>query len=378
MKVCVIASDLSTGGALTALSAADALADKHEVFILGPQFGAQLWPGLATTRHRIVAVPSARDATFVPKLPRLVRPLQVDVVFCCKPRFPSLFPALVARARWSVPVVLYVDDDELAMTAPGRDQPLWRRLSDPGGDLYTRFAHRMVRRADAVLCASTGLQRLYGGEVVPLPRDIGVPLPPTDDGAKLRAALGLAPTDFVIGFIGVPRAHKGIDVLLAAMAQSPSSAMRLLIVPPANYRDLAELREVAAESDGRVLLIEGRPTADVPIFLSACDAVAIPQRKTPEADAQIPAKLLEAMAMGKAIVATAVSDIPEYLVGCGLVIEPDRSEDLARALELLQRDPELRNRLGAAAREVFAARLSHAALAPRVQAQVERVAKLRR
>jgi len=378
MKVCVIASDLSTGGALTALGAADALAGRHDVFILGPQFGAQLWPGFASTRHRIVAVPSVRGPAFFAKLPLLIRSLRVEVVFCCKPRFPSLFPALVARARWSVPVILYVDDDELAMTAPGRHRPIWRRLSDPGGDLFTRFAHKLSRRADAVLCASTGLQRLYGGEVLPLPRNIGAYVPASPDGANLRMELGLAPTDFVVGFIGVPRPHKGIDVLLAAVAQASIPALRLLIVPPANFDDLAELRQVAAQSDGHVLLVEGRPSAAVPTFLAACDAVAIPQRQTPEADAQIPAKLVEAMAMGKAIVASAVSDIPKYLAGCGLVIQPDRSEDLSRALERLHRDPDLRSRLGIAAREAFASRLSQDALAPLVQAAVERVAARRR
>jgi len=66
----------------------------------------------------------------------------------------------------------------------------------------------------------------------------------------------------------------------------------------------------------------------------------------------MPVALLEAMAHGLAIVATRVGGIPE-VVDHGvdaLLVEPRDSAALALALRELLADPELRNRLGRAAR----------------------------
>jgi len=375
MKICVLAHDLSGGGALTALGMADALARTHEVVIVGPQFGPGLWPALRETKHRVLAIDSSRDYRFFLQIVRFVRPLHVDALVCCKPRFPSLFPALIAKWLWRVPVLLVVDDDELAMTAPGRAQRLHRRLIDPAGYFYTRVAHRVRGRVDATVCVSHFLTKQYGGEVLPLPRDLSAYDPARHDGGALREQLGLAASDFVVGFIGIPRAHKGMDVLLAAMDRIPDHSLRLLVVPPAGYRELGDLRERAVRSAGRILLVEDRPNSEVPTFLAACDAVAIPQRRTPEANAQMPAKLIEAMAMGKAIIATAVSDIPLHLEDRGIVIEPDRVDELAQALDQLMKTPSLRARLGSAARAYYLEHLSVDVLGPRLLELVERTAR---
>jgi glycosyltransferase involved in cell wall biosynthesis len=54
--------------------------------------------------------------------------------------------------------------------------------------------------------------------------------------------------------------------------------------------------------------------------------------------------------MGLPIVATAVSDIPELLDGCGLVVPPGDRPALARAIESVLCNPALARRLGRAAR----------------------------
>lgn len=65
-----------------------------------------------------------------------------------------------------------------------------------------------------------------------------------------------------------------------------------------------------------------------------------------------PYTLLEAMACGRAIVATRAHGMQEIIVDgmSGLLFEPSNPTDLAEKVILLLRDPELRQRLGAAAR----------------------------
>jgi glycosyltransferase involved in cell wall biosynthesis len=61
--------------------------------------------------------------------------------------------------------------------------------------------------------------------------------------------------------------------------------------------------------------------------------------------------IVEAMALGLAVVATAVGGIPDVIVDgeCGRLVEPERPDALAAALIELGRDPGLRSKLGEAA-----------------------------
>ena len=66
---------------------------------------------------------------------------------------------------------------------------------------------------------------------------------------------------------------------------------------------------------------------------------------------QVPAKLFDAMALGRPVVSTRVSMIPEILEGCGLVIEPGDVAVLSAAIGRLIDDPAEAQALGARARE---------------------------
>ena len=93
-----------------------------------------------------------------------------------------------------------------------------------------------------------------------------------------------------------------------------------------------------------------KPHNDMPKYLAVADLVCLPQLDTPYARAQIPAKVFEAMAMEKAIIATSVSDLPEILSGCGLIVPPGDVDSLSKAIERLAMDVEFRETLGKAAR----------------------------
>jgi glycosyltransferase involved in cell wall biosynthesis len=103
------------------------------------------------------------------------------------------------------------------------------------------------------------------------------------------------------------------------------------------------------------------PFDDVPRYLVAADVVAVPQRASSDTIGQVPAKLFDAMALGRPIVSTAVSMIPEILEGCGVLVPPGNPTALRAALGRLLDDPAAAAELGHRARQRCAERYSFSA-----------------
>jgi len=86
---------------------------------------------------------------------------------------------------------------------------------------------------------------------------------------------------------------------------------------------------------------------------------------------QVPAKLFDAMALGRPIVSTAVSMIPEILDGCGLIVTPGDPRGLATAIRRLLERPDEARGLGERARrrchERYSFRAARATLFPLVE-----------
>src|SRR5207244_7801306 len=164
--------------------------------------------------------------------------------------------------------------------------------------------------------ASAFLQRRFGGTLIPHARDTEAWDPARHDRARARAALGVGDRRVVM-FLGTPRGYKGIDDLVEAVGLLDDGVVLVLVGVdgasgwPARVGDSARVRVV-----GEI------PFDDVPSVLAAADVVAVPQRATTDTIGQVPAKLIDAMAMARPIVATDVSMISAILDGCGVVVPP--------------------------------------------------------
>ncbi|MBC8032054.1 MAG: glycosyltransferase family 4 protein [Pyrinomonadaceae bacterium] len=92
-----------------------------------------------------------------------------------------------------------------------------------------------------------------------------------------------------------------------------------------------------------------------------------------------PNSIIEAMAHGLPIIASAVGGIPELLSDdCGILVRPGDDEALAKAMERLAFDPDLRARMGRAARERYLNLFSPEAVLPVLRRTYLRVASARR
>jgi glycosyltransferase involved in cell wall biosynthesis len=178
---------------------------------------------------------------------------------------------------------------------------------------------------------------------VPIPRQLMAPA----DRDRPRAALGLAPDDVVLAFVGRLAPQKDPALLLEAFAASVAAKhprAALLFVGDGPLRRPLQERAQALGIAARVLFAGVR--RDARELLEAVDVLVLPSGWEGS-----PMSVLEAMAAGKAVVATAVGGVPELIEDgrTGLLVPAGDIAHLGAALERLCIDSQSRARLGQAA-----------------------------
>ncbi len=138
-------------------------------------------------------------------------------------------------------------------------------------------------------------------------------------------------------------AYKGHRVLLEALSSLVSEGLqcRLALVGDGPERSALE-EEVRVR--GLDVLFAGQRT-DAARYVAAADVVVLPSLHEGMSNA-----IMEAMALGRPVVATSVGGTPELLGDTGLLCPPGDPRALAEALRRVLLDPALRERLGVAAR----------------------------
>jgi L-malate glycosyltransferase len=172
----------------------------------------------------------------------------------------------------------------------------------------------------------------------------------------VRRSLGIEPTSVVIGTVGRLSAIKGHVHLLRAAKRvmTRQGCARFLFVGDGPLRN--ELLITAAELQlGAVCAFPGA-RHDVYDVVSAMDIFALPSLNE-----GIPMSLLEAMALGRPVVASDVGGIPEVIQDRvnGRLVPPGDDEALAAACLELAGDRELARTMGARARQTIEESFSH-------------------
>ena len=119
--------------------------------------------------------------------------------------------------------------------------------------------------------------------------------------------------------------------------------------------DLEEIRtkidQVTAKD--RIKFMGFLKTEDYYSLLNNCDIFCMTRINSIYANAGFPFKLGEFLAAGKAVIATKVGDVPNYLFNNvnALLINPDSVEELSEAIMLIINNPEKIRSLGPEARK---------------------------
>jgi glycosyltransferase involved in cell wall biosynthesis len=184
---------------------------------------------------------------------------------------------------------------------------------------------------------------------------------PDCGGAKVRHDLGIGPNDIVVCFVGSFSYWHGVAVLEQAILSLLDKNQRLgcpvkflLVGDGPLAPNLRNALEPYAQN-GLVTFAGAIPHKSVRTYLDAADILVSPHVPMPGGVPFFgsPTKLFEYMAMGKAIVASALDQIAEVLEHgrTALLVKPGDPGDVVEAIKHLASDEQLRIELGRKARE---------------------------
>ena len=178
---------------------------------------------------------------------------------------------------------------------------------------------------------------------------------PLSKDRALMERLGLSDNDFTAVYAGSLVNYEGLDDLIVAIGQLRRNGLpaRAVIAGDGAFRP--RLEAVTAEHGlTKAVTFVGRvKPAEIESYLSLSDVVPIPRKPFKVCMVVSPLKPFEAMAMAKPVILTDLPALREIVQDgeTGLLCKPADPTDLAAALARLARDPQLRQTLGAKARD---------------------------
>lgn len=262
--------------------------------------GASIWTPVAGTDFATsVFTMRGKDLQSLPR-PR--------IVMCVKPLPSSLRLATSISRHFRVELVLDIDDPDIEAGMADSD-PLRRAAKfvlRPRTMWWFLWARRNAPSMRTTV--SNGyLYDRYGGVIIPHVRPPLTPgRQPTRDPAR-------------IAFVGTARGHKGVDLLREAVRRVGGYELLITDDQPDDAR--AHERWV-----GRTTMEEGLA------LVADSDLVVIPSRDTPFSRGQLPAKLVDAMILGRPVVASDLPAIRWALGDAGEYFTPGSVDSLAAAL----------------------------------------------
>lgn len=354
MKISIISYDLANNCLGRAYLLGKVLSRKYDVEIHGFSFTnpqVPIWKPCDTGEFKYHAIAGRSFPAFLKSMTEMSKSLSGDVIYASKLRLPTYGVALLKKFSSGKPVVLDIDDLETSWYDHLKGLRRWNRntILDPTGPQATKFMEHLVRFADEVTTVSTQLRQKYGrGILIPHGKDTDTFDPAKFDRSSMRKELGIEAYKTIM-FLGTARPHKGLDDIVRAMNLLDRDDIRLMVVGAGadkNY-DIT-LKELGGD---KIILKSEIPFHDIPEYLHAADLVVLPQKKSTQSFGQIPAKVFDAMAMAKPIIASKVADLPMILDGCGIIVEPGDISALAGKIDWVFSNPQDAEAMGGRARK---------------------------
>lgn len=211
------------------------------------------------------------------------------------------------------------------------------------GGLEARLTWRVCRGASAVVFLDRPSLQILDG----MPH-----MPPAMlranfvDPARIRSLAGSAdlPPDCDVLFVGWMARTKGIFELVEAVRDLPG--VRAKLVGPVAPDVAAQLTRLSGAARSRIAIVPPVPNEQIYALIQRAKIVALPSYTE-----AFPYTILEAMALGKPVVATGIAAIPDMLASqgpepCGREVGVADAQSLRDALAALLADADLRRTMG--------------------------------
>jgi glycosyltransferase involved in cell wall biosynthesis len=255
------------------------------------------------------------------------------------------FDAVMARRLFGGPPLVHHEDgfnqDEASGLKPSRNA--YRKLG-------LGAAYRLVVPSGQLEKVALSAWAQKRGKVERIPNGIPVERFASPPAEGSIPGLERHPGDIVIGTVAGLRPVKNLPRLVRALAGMREKNAKLVIVGqgPESERIVAEARRLGVADR---LILPGF-LADPARYIGLFDIFALSSNSE-----QFPISLVEAMAAGLPVVATAVGDVPAIVSADNrpLIVEPEDEAAFSAALDTLAERADLRRGLGEANRERAAA-----------------------
>jgi len=311
---------------------------------------------------------------------------------------PALFAAgIVAVARWARrarPDILHahwVLPNGFIGAVVGRWLHIPLVISIPGSDARVAAQNPLFRAMARFAFRQAGLLTANSAEL----RDAVIPLgadpdkfdliiygtdpealrPDPTGVAGLRSRLAIPEDAVVLLAVGRMVPKKGFDVLLQAMARPPLRDRSVIAVmvgegdEKEKWQQLGERLGIAT----RLRWVGNVPKDEIGVYYNLADVLVMPSVSRPADGLNV--CVLDAMSCARPVVGSSVAGNPLAIVDgqTGFIVPEQDPDALARALTRLVDDPDLRARMGAAARARIERELGWPHLARRYLAHFARL-----
>lgn len=342
IRVLHLVKGLEAGGAEELLVQAarhrDRTAFSYEVaYLLGTHVARE--PDLVAEQVAVTCLHGERaaDPRWLARLRRLVVDHRIDVVHAHSPLVASGARAVLATLgsgrRPRLVVTLHNQWESHHTVVRALDRATWRR------DDLRLAVSEAVRRSLPEPAASRAVTLVHGVDVAALRAGA--------DRAGVRAELGVADGEVLVGTVANLRGTKGYPDLIAAAATVVGQHPEARFVSVGQGPLLAELeaRRDAAGLGAHLRFLGYRP--DAARLVSGCDVFCLSSHHE-----GLPVALMEALALGVPVVATDVGGMAELVTTGreGVIVPPRRPDLLAGALTEVVADHDLRSHLAEGAR----------------------------
>lgn len=295
------------------------------------------------------------------KLNNVIKKEKPDLIHAHSPSLNGIASLMSAR-QFNLPVVYEV-------------RAFWEDAAvDHGTTRQGSMRYRMTRmlesyvlkRADAITTICNGLRNdilergLDPKKITVIPNSVDIDKFNTNrntckEVSFLKNSLGLSDDQVILGFIGSFYSYEGLELLVKAgcMLIEKGINIRLVLVGDGPcYKLISDIARKSKYSES--IIITGKVDHNrVGDFYELIDIFVYPRISMRLTNLVTPLKPLEAMAYGKTVLASDVGGHKELIENNvnGLLFESENTESLAKVLERVINDKELRQRLGEDARE---------------------------
>ncbi|MEE8480278.1 MAG: glycosyltransferase family 4 protein [Desulfobacterales bacterium] len=223
---------------------------------------------------------------------------------------------------------------------------------------FQQMEKHLLKLVDTISVSSNGLRQLTVQYGFPQERVFYVPVgadletfSPSVDGTAIRQRHDLK--KYLVLYHGQISGANYLHLFLHA-AQIILSFRRDVSFAVAGGGDrLDDAKKLADKLGiaGDLSFTDNIPHTEVPEYIAAADVTVACFEDNAQARCKSPLKLIEYMASGKAIVASQMGEVPNMLGDCGLLVEPESPDAIAKGVDKLLNDPGLRKHMGHKARK---------------------------